>query len=203
MALKKPLVSLESASLWISRAFSIHHKFFSSLTLLWTSAFALEWACLLALQLMSFCQEQKAFPFLTSRDVNLEINVTQKFSDLYGANFAPLVTRMQADFELWSVLNLSLATRINSIKMNILPRFSYLFQCILLFLSNSFFRKVENLISEFVWNKKAPRLHKPYLQRPKLLGRMALPKFRFYYWASNIRILKYWLQYEAFNPPFG
>lgn len=44
-------------------------------------------------------------------------------------------------------------------------------------------------------------MRKQYLQRPKLLGGMALPNFRFYHWAANIRIFKYRLQYEAFEPP--
>lgn len=33
------------------------------------------------------------------------------------------------------------------------------------------------------------------------LGGLALPSLRFYYWATNTRILKNWLQYEAFDPP--
>lgn len=91
--------------------------------------------------------------------------------------------------------------RINCVKMNILPRFLYLFQCIPLFLSNSFFSQVDSLISEFLWNKKISRLSKGYLQRPKLFGGMALPNFRFYYWAANIRTLKYWLQPETTRSP--
>lgn len=94
-----------------------------------------------------------------------------------------------------------MATRVNSVKMNVLPRVSYLFHCIPLFLSQSFFSKLDSLISDFIWNKKVPRLRKQYLQRPKPLGGLALPNLRFYYWATNIRILKYWLQYEAFDPP--
>ncbi len=42
-------------------------------------------------------------------------------------------------------------------------------------------------------------MHKLYLQRPRPLGGMALPNFRFYYWAAKIRILKYLLGYEALD----
>ncbi len=51
----------------------------------------------------------------------------------------------------------------------------------------------QTLVLEFVWNKMIPRMCKQYLKKPKLLGGMALPNFRFYHWAANIRIFKYWL----------
>ena len=85
--------------------------------------------------------------------------------------------------------------------MNILPRFSYLFQCIPLFLPQTFFRKVDSLISEFIWIKRVPRLRKQHLQRLKQLGGLALPNLRFYYWAANIRILHYWLQFDISKSP--
>ena len=131
----------------------------------------------------------------------LGIYVSRRYEDLYRTNFAPLLTRIKEDFERWSLLNLSLVARINSVKMNILPRFSYLFQCIPLFLPQTFFSTLDSTISNFIWNKKVPRLRKQYLQRPKSLGGMALPNFKFYYWSANIRILKCWIMYKFLDPP--
>ena len=119
---------------------------------------------------------------------------------LFKANFTPCLERMQQDFERWSLLPLNLAARINSVKMNTLPKFAYLFQCIPIFLPQAFFGKIDSSILEFIWNKKKPRLRKDSLQRPKLLGGMALPNFRFYYWASNLRILQYWLRSNTLHP---
>lgn len=131
----------------------------------------------------------------------LGIYVARKYEDLNKTNFAPLMKKLKGDFERWSILRLSLAARINTVKMNILPRFTYLFQCIPLFLPQTFFRRLDSMISEFIWDKKVPRIRKQYLQRPKSLGGMALPNFRFYYWSANIRILKYWLLLEDLDPP--
>lgn len=111
----------------------------------------------------------------------LGVQVTNKLDDLYKAKFAPFLNRIQEDFERWSLLNLSMSARVNTIKMNVLPRFSYLFQCIPLFLPHSFFRKINSLILKFIWNRKVPSLRKLYLQRPKSLGGLALPNLRFYY----------------------
>ena len=80
--------------------------------------------------------------------------------------------------------------------MNILPKLTYLFQCIPIFLPQSFFSKLDSLVSEFIWNKKVPRLHRELLQRPRSLGGLALPNFRFYYWAANLRIIQFSIQYE-------
>ena len=142
-------------------------------------------------------------PFKVSLDgfKYLGVQVSRKYEDLYKTNFAPLLTRVKEDFERWSLLNLSMVARINSVKMNILPRFSYLFQCIPLFLPQSFFTKLDSMISEFIWDKKKARINKQFLQRPKSLGGMALPNFRYYYWAANIRILTYWILYRTLNSP--
>lgn len=51
-----------------------------------------------------------------------------------------------------------------------------------------------NLILDFIWNKKT-RLHQQVLQRLKALGRMVLPHFHYYYWATNIRNLNFWVNY--------
>lgn len=142
------------------------------------------------------------FPFKISQHKfkYLGILITDKFKDLFRANFIPCLERMQHDFERWSLLPLNLAARINCVKMNTLPKFSYLFQCIPVFLPLAFFQKIDSLILEFIWNKKKPRLRKDFLQRPKRLGGMALPNFRFFYWASNLRVLQYWLKLDTFHP---
>lgn len=67
VALTNPLVSLVSARCWISWAFSVHHLFWSSLTLRWTKALAVEWAFLLVWQVMSFCHAQKACHFFLNQ----------------------------------------------------------------------------------------------------------------------------------------
>ncbi len=50
---------------------------------------------------------------------------------------------------------------INTVKMNIFPRFLYQFQCILIFPRLSFFHKVDSLISDFGWKEKTPRFAMP------------------------------------------
>uniref|UniRef100_A0A673FPW0 Reverse transcriptase domain-containing protein n=1 Tax=Sinocyclocheilus rhinocerous TaxID=307959 RepID=A0A673FPW0_9TELE len=133
------------------------------------------------------------FKIAQGRFKYLGVWITNRFQDLFKFNFDNQVQQVQKDFERWSVLPLSLAGRIKMNKMNILPKFSYLFQCIPIFLPQSFFRRLDGLISEFIWNKKTARICKALLQRPKSLGGMALPNFQYYYWAANFRVFQYWL----------
>ena len=81
--------------------------------------------------------------------------------------------------------------------MNIFPKFLYLFQCLPIFLTQSFSNNLRKQISSFIWNKKQPRIKYSILQKPRKTGGMALPNFLFYYWAANIRAVSYWKENDS------
>ncbi|CAI5657319.1 unnamed protein product [Oreochromis niloticus] len=101
----------------------------------------------------------------------------------------------------WSPLSLSLIGRINSVKMMLLPKFLYVFQCLPILIPKSFFKSLDSLITSYIWNGKAPKLKKSILQRPKSVGGLGLPNFQYYYWAANIRCLLYWRHYHLEPSP--
>lgn len=136
---------------------------------------------------LPFCFSKTGFKYLG-------INVTASFSDLFGANFSPIFEKMKLDLQRWNSLCLSLAGRVNCIKMNILPRFLYLFQNLPIFLPKSFFRSINERLSNFLWEGKVPRLRRAFLERPRVEGGLALPNFMHYYWAANFQKLTYWFQ---------
>ena len=142
----------------------------------------------------NFPSQNVPFKVVSNKFTYLGIQITDSFDNLFRANFEPLLTRTKQDLKRWSLLPLSVAGRVNSIKMNILQKFSYLFQCLPVYLTKAFFRKLDSLISEFLWQGRPPRLRKAFLERPKCLGGLALPNFQYYYWATHLRIMHYWLQ---------
>lgn len=105
-------------------------------------------------------------PFKISRYTfkYLGIWITHNFKHLYRANFLPLVDSLKNDLDRWNLLPLSLGGRINTIKMNVLPRFLYLFQCVPIFLSKSFFLLIDKMLSSFIWDRKSARMRKTILQ---------------------------------------
>ena len=81
----------------------------------------------------------------------------------------------------------------------VLPKFLYLFQSIPLFIPKHFFHSLDGSISQFIWNKKPPRIRKDTLQNPKEMGGLALSNFLCYYWAANIQSILHW--YHINNQP--
>lgn len=123
----------------------------------------------------------------------LGVNITRDIQNLYQENFYPLFEKVKLDLKNWRALSLSLAGKVNCIKMNVLPKFLYLFQCVPLYLPKSFFKSLNKVLLSFIWDGKKPRIRLELLQRPKKQGGLALPNFCHYYWASNIQKVMYWL----------
>lgn len=69
------------------------------------------------------------FPFKVTLDkfTYLGVRITKDVDKLFKENFTPLVNDLEQNIKRWSSLNLSIAGRINSVKMNVLPKFSNLF----------------------------------------------------------------------------
>ena len=142
-----------------------------------------------------FKLELKAFTYLGVR-------VTNTMGDLYNYNFKTLIERTTQDFKKWSTLPISLAGRINIVKMTVLPRFLYLFQMIPIFITKMKFKQIDRLIASFIWNNKNPRMKKNYLEVPRESGGLGLPNFLWYYWAANIVKCLHWRQtYEYEQGP--
>ena len=123
----------------------------------------------------------------------LGIIITDSMSNMFHANFSPLLEKTEKDFDRWSTLPLSLAGRINLIKMVVMPKFLYLFQHIPIYITKSFFDKVDRIISKFLWGIKPARIRKIILQSAKKDGGLALPNLRRYYWAANVQKILYWM----------
>ena len=58
----------------------------------------------------------------------LGVQIPNQLYQIYSLNYEPLLKKAEADLERWKSLPISLIGRINCIKMNILPKFLYLFQ---------------------------------------------------------------------------
>ncbi len=98
----------------------------------------------------------QSFPFSVSFDkfLYLGVSVSRRYKDLFNSNFKTALDKAKRDMVRWSTLPLSLAGKINSIKMTILPRFLFLFQTVPVFIPKSFFKDLNSCISMFLWDKK-------------------------------------------------
>uniref|UniRef100_A0A803J9H5 Reverse transcriptase domain-containing protein n=1 Tax=Xenopus tropicalis TaxID=8364 RepID=A0A803J9H5_XENTR len=138
------------------------------------------------------------FPFHWSKDklTYLGIILTDKYKDWVRINYSTIIQEIKYDINMWANKTLSWFGRINTLKMNILPRLLYIFQSLPMKPPIEFFPTLNKLITKFVWNNKAPRIRRSTLQRTKLNGGTGLPNFQRYHQACVLQCLTDWTFYN-------
>ncbi len=101
----------------------------------------------------------------------LGVNLPADLSQLFSLNILPLNNKIREDIRRWDLIPfLNFGSRIESIKMAILPRLLYLFQSLPLDISDQQFQKWDKLISRYIWQGRRPRIRYQSLQLAKNKG---------------------------------
>lgn len=85
-----------------------------------------------------------------------------------------------------------MGSRIESIKMNVLPRLMYLFQTLPIQIDRIQFNEWDKMISRCIWQGKKPRVCLKTLQLAKEKGGWGLPYLRDYFRAAQMKTLINW-----------
>lgn len=151
-------------------------------------------ACLLNSDIPAELKRISPFTWAQGGFKYLGINVSPNLKELFKINYTPLLSKIKEELEFWTLLPISFIGRINIIKMNVLPRFNYLFQSLPCYLNKTFFQSINKLINSFIWKKSTPRISLKTLTKSKEKGGLGLPDFQLYYWAAQTKDTISWIQ---------
>lgn len=137
-------------------------------------------------------QEKSKFNWKNKTIKYLGIQIPKDLSRLFEENYSTLTSNIKADLQRWSLLPMSIYNRIETIKINLLPRLLYLFQALSIQIPAKQYCGWNRMISNFIWGKQKPRIKFQTLQLRKEEGGLALPCLENYYKAAQLRVLMSW-----------
>ncbi|KAJ1203477.1 hypothetical protein NDU88_007263 [Pleurodeles waltl] len=122
----------------------------------------------------------------------LGAQVFHDMADLQEGNLSRALRSLRVSVGFWRSLKLRIMSRIELSKMIMFPHLLYVFANLPLQIPSAWFRELNTLLRELIWDNGRKRTSLSTLCRPTHLGRLGAPDFESYYLASQLQWVAGW-----------
>ena len=141
-----------------------------------------------------------AFPFtwIPSGMKYLGIRLTTDFQTLVQINMDPVLQNIKTNFAKWKMINLSLWGKINTVKMMVSSKINYISMMIPLTIPESLFKQYNDIVRDYLWDGKKPRISLNKLFTTRDRGGLALPNIELYNISFElVRLCEHWSERDS------
>ena len=135
--------------------------------------------------------QDKGLVWVSDKFKYLGINFSHNFSLLFDLNYKVKLKQIEQTLNCWKARNLSLIGKICVIKSLLLPQLLYLFSVLCIKIPETFFKNLNKLFFNFIWNGGKDRVKRDFLCLDYSLGGLRMVNVKCFAEAQKLTWVKY------------
>ena len=148
------------------------------------SAYKINWQKSETLPVSKFCPPvaitSLQFKWIPSGMKYLGVKLSNELLNIMQSNMMSRLQKTKNNLDKWRLLNLTLWAKINTVTIVVSPTFYYVSMMLPVIISPLLFKHYNQMIKDYLWDGKNPRINVNRLYIPRDEGGLALPNVELY-----------------------